>query len=85
MLLTEGQKSDHKGNVQLFPALPRAKELPTDKGYESNWFRAALTERGITPCKNRQVQYHYEKEFYRQLYKIENVIGRANDWHRVAT
>ena len=31
--------------------------LLADKGYDSDWFRAALTERGITPCipprKNR--------------------------------
>ena len=89
MLLSEGQMSDHKGAALLFPALPRAKELLADKGYDSDWFRAALTERGISPCipprKTRKVQYPYDKELYRQRHKIENVFGRIKDWRRVAT
>ena len=89
MLLTEGQMSDHKGAFLLFSALPRAKELLADKGYDSDWFRAALTDRGITPCipprKNRKLQYHYDKDLYRQRHKIENVFGRIKDWRRVAT
>ena len=89
LLLTEGQMSDHKGAAFLFPALPNASELLADKGYDSNWFRAALTERGITPCipprKNRKVQYPYDKHLYRQRHKIENFFGRIKDWRRVAT
>ena len=97
LLLTEGQMSDHKsvlsevegGAFLLFSALPNAKELLGDKGYDSDWFRAALTERGITPCipprSNRKVQYHYDKILYRQRHKIENVFGRIKDWRRVAT
>lgn len=89
LLLSEGQMSDHKGALLLFSALPRARELLGDKGYDSDWFRAALTERGITPCipprKNRKVQHHYDKELYRQRHKIENVFGRIKDWRRVAT
>lgn len=80
MLLTEGQMSDHKGAFLLFSALPRAKELLADKGYDSDWFRAALTAQGTTPCipprKNRKIQYHYDKDLYRQRHKIENVFGR---------
>jgi len=89
MLLTEGQMSDHKGALLLFPALPAAKELLANKGYDSDWFRAALAGRGITACipprKNRKVQYHYDKDLYRQRHKIENVFGRIKDWRRVAT
>ena len=83
LLLTEGQMSDHNGAFLLLSALPQAKELLADKGYDSDWFRAALTGRGITPCipprKNRKVQYHYDKELYRQRHKIENVFGRIKD------
>lgn len=89
LLLTEGQMSDHKGAFLLLSALPNAKELLGDKGYDSDWFRAALTERGITPCipprANRKVQYHYDKVLYRQRHKIENVFARIKDWRRVAT
>ena len=89
LLLTEGQMSDHKGAFLLFSALPHAKELLADKGYDSDWFRAALRAQGTVPCipprKNRKVQYHYDKDLYRQRHKIENVFGRIKDWRRVAT
>jgi transposase len=89
MLLTEGQMSDHKGAFLLLSALPQAKELLADKGYDSDWFRAALAKRGtiacIPPRKNRKTQYHYDKVLYRQRHKIENVFGRIKDWRRVAT
>ena len=66
MLLTEGQMSDHNGALLLLSALPRAKELLADKGYDSDWFRAALTARDISPCipprKNRKLQHHYDKQ-----------------------
>ena len=86
--LTAGVTSS-KGALLLFSALPRAKELLADKGYDSDWFRAALMAQGTTPCipprKNRKIQYHYDKELYRQRHKIENVFGRIKDWRRVAT
>ena len=89
MLLSEGQMSDHKGAFMLLPSLPGAKELLGDKGYDSDWFRQALADRGIAPCipprSNRKVQYAYDKALYRQRHKIENVFGRLKDWRRVAT
>lgn len=42
--------SDHKGARLMLDALPPAAALLADKGYDSNWFRAALLERGIDPC-----------------------------------
>ena len=34
----------------IFPALPQANALISDKGYDSDAFREALIEREITPC-----------------------------------
>jgi transposase len=89
MMLTEGQMSDHKGAVLLFDALPRAKELLGDKGYDSDWFRAALSARGITPCippkSNRKVQYHYDKAAYRKRHLVENLFAKIKDWRRIHT
>lgn len=89
MLLTEGQMSDHKGAALLLSSLPQARELLGDKGYDSDWFRSALAERGITACipprSNRKVQHHYDKSLYKQRHKIENIFGRIKDWRRVAT
>jgi transposase len=81
--------SDYTGAFLLLSALPNAKELLGDKGYDSDWFRQALIERGITPCipprSNRKVQYDYDKTLYKQRHKIENVFARIKDWRRVAT
>ena len=89
MMLTEGQMSDHKGAVLLFDALPNAKELLGDKGYDSDWFRAALTARGITPCippkSNSKVQYRYDKATYKKRHLVENLFAKIKDWRRIHT
>jgi transposase len=89
MLLTEGQASDHRGAALLLGALPNATALIGDRGYDSDWFRAALQKRKIEPCippkKNRKIDLPYDKALYRQRHKIENAFGRLKDWRRVAT
>ena len=88
MLLSEGQMSDHKGARLMFDALPPAKELLGDRGYDSDQFRAALVSKGINPCipprKNRKIQHAYDATLYRQRHKIENMFGRIKDWRRIA-
>lgn len=88
MALTEGQASDYKGAALLLDQLPKAKDLLADRGYDSDWFRAALEAKGITPCipprKNRKVQIPYDKTLYKQRHKIENMFGRLKDWRRIA-
>ena len=89
MMLTEGQMSDHKGAVLMFDALPNAKELLGDKGYDSDWFRSALVARGITPCippkSNRKVQYRYDKAVYKKRHLVENLFAKIKDWRRIHT
>jgi transposase len=89
MLLTEGQMSDHKGAALMLAALPPARELIGDRGYDSSWFRAALAARGIAPCipstRSRKVELPYDKLLYRQRHRIENAFGRIKDWRRVAS
>ena len=89
MLLSEGQLSDYKGAALMIDAFPKAKALLADKGYDADWFRHALTERGITPCipsrATRKVQIGYDKALCRQRHKIENMFGRLKDWRRVHT
>ena len=81
--------SDHRGAAMLLPALPPARELLADRGYDSNRFRTALAARGIEPCipstKSRKVPLPYDKLLYRQRHRIENMFGRLKDWRRVAT
>jgi transposase len=84
MLLSEGQMSDYKGAALMLPALPKAKELLADKGYDADWFRAALAKRGIAACipskSNRKVAIPYDPVLYKQRHKIENMFGRLKDW-----
>src|SRR5450759_3370000 len=76
MLLSEGQMSDYKGAALTLPAPPKAEELLGDKGYDANWFRQALAERGITACipskSNRRKPIEHDRTLYRQRHKIEN-------------
>ena len=89
LLLSEGQMSDHKGARLMLEAFPSAATLIADRGYDSAWFREALTERGVEPCipssRSRKVPYAYDKALYRQRHKVENLFAKLKDWRRVAT
>lgn len=50
MLLSEAKMSDHKGARLILDALPPAKSLIADRGYDSTWFREELAAKGIEPC-----------------------------------
>ncbi len=88
LLLTEGQQSDHKGAATLLPDLPAATEMLGDKGYDSDPYRAALIERGITPCippgARRKNPAKYCKNLYKQRHKLENMFAKLKDWWRIA-
>ncbi|MBA3578132.1 MAG: transposase, partial [Sphingomonas sp.] len=75
MLLSEGQMSDYKGAALMIDALPKADAMLGDRGYDADWFRDALSERGITPCipskANRKVPIPHDRILYRQRHKIE--------------
>jgi transposase len=88
LLLTEGQMSDHKGAALMLDALPSARVLIGDKGYDSDRFRQALTARGIEPCipsrRGRKRRIPHDRKLYRQRHRIENMFGRLKDWRRIA-
>ena len=89
MLLSEGQMSDYKGAALMIDAFPKAKVLLGDKGYDADWFRAALADRKITACipskSNRKVPIPHDTTLYRQRHKVENMFGRIKDWRRIHT
>jgi transposase len=82
MLLSEGHMSDYKGAALMIDAFPKAKALLGDKGYDADWFRAALAEQGITACIpskiNRKVPIPHDTVLYRQRHKIENMFGKCS-------
>ena len=89
MLLSEGQMSDFKGAALMLEALPKAKALLGDRGYDADWLRQALAARGITACipskVNRKVPIPHDATLYRRRHKIEIMFGRLKDWRRIHT
>ena len=89
MLLSEGQMSDYKGAALMLDELPQAQVLLGDKGYDADWFRDALTERGVTACipskANRRTPIPHDETLYKQRHKIEIMFGRLKDWRRIHT
>ena len=56
MLLSEGQMSDYKAAALMLSAIPKAKQLLADKGYDADWFRAALAKKTSPPAISLQSQ-----------------------------
>lgn len=80
--------SDHKGAALIYPMLPDAETLIADKGYDSDAFREALAERGITPCipprAKRRLPATYCKALYRQRRKVENMLAKLKDRRHIS-
>ena len=90
--MTAGQVSDvsdYAGAKALISNLPAAEWLLGDRGYDADWFRAALVNMGIKPCipgrKSRRKVIKYDKQRYKRRNRIEIMFGRLKDWRRVAT
>src|SRR3546814_11990256 len=60
-----------------------------DRGYDADWFRDALEQKGIKPCipgrKSRSLPVTYDKRRYKRRNRIDILFGRLKDWRRVAT
>ena len=67
--MTAGQVSDYTGAADLLDSLPKAQWMLADRGYDADWFRDALQEKGITPCipgrKSRNKAIKYDKRRYK--------------------
>ena len=78
MLLSEGEMSDHAGAAYLVDALPEAHALIADRGYDSDGYRAALEDKGITPCipprNTRKVQHAYDRKLYKLRHRVEEYV-----------
>ncbi|MGR3373256.1 MAG: IS5 family transposase [Pseudooceanicola nanhaiensis] len=87
--ITAGQVSDYTGARALLGSLPQANWLLGDRGYDADWLRKDLMDRGITPCiprrKSRDKPVRYDKRRFKRRNRIEIMFGRLKDWRRVAT
>ncbi len=82
MWASEGQMSDHRGAGLLIDALPPAKDLIADRGYDNDAYVAAMVGRGISPSipprKNRKTEsIPYHSRPYRQRGRIDMLSCRS--------
>jgi transposase len=89
VFMTAGQVSDYTGAAALLGCLPAAEWMIADRGYDADWFREALKDKGIRPCipgrTSRGKTVRYDKRRYRRRNRIEIMFGRLKDWRRIAT
>ena len=87
--MTAGQVSDYTGAAALLGSLPKAEWLLADRGYDADWFREALKDKGIKPCipgrRSRGKPIKHDKRRYKRRNRIEIMFGRLKDWRRIAT
>ena len=87
--ITAGQVSDFTGVAALMNSLSQAEWLLADRGYDADWFREVLANKGTMPCipgrKSRKKAIKYDKRRYKRRNRIERIFGRLKDRRRVAT
>ena len=89
LFVTAGQVSDYIGARALLSGLPDVDWLLGDRGYDADWFREALKDRGIRACipgrKQRKRTVKYDKRRYKRRNRIEIMFGRLKESKRLAT
>ena len=87
--MTAGQVSDSTGAAALLSRLPAAEWLIADRGYDADWFRKALKDKGIRSCIpgriSRGIAVKYDRRRYKRRNRIEIMFGRLKDGRRIAT
>ena len=75
--------------VDLLRQLPRRARLTTDRGYDADWIRAFVTERGawanIPPKHNRKDPICFSPYLYRDRNLVERFFNKIKQCRRVAT
>ncbi|SPJ31544.1 hypothetical protein TRM7615_05087 [Falsiruegeria mediterranea M17] len=70
LFVTAGQVSDYIGARALVGRLPKVDWLLGDRGYDANWFREVLKDKGIRACipgrKQRKKPVKYDKRRYKR-------------------
>ncbi len=89
LFFTAGQVSDYIGVRALLSGLPDVDWPLGDRGYDADWFREALKDKGTRACipgrKQRKKPVKYDKRRYKRRNRIEIMFGRLKDWRPVTT
>ena len=89
LFITTGQVSDYLGARALRESLPAVNWPNADRGYEADWGRETLQDKGIGPYIPRRTSrgkaVRYDKRRDRRHNRIEIMLGRLTHWRRIAT
>ena len=90
LLRTPGNASDVRTAPEVLAAAPgRIRRLAADKGYDADWLRTDLGEKGITPIipskRGRKRKIRHDRCRYRERWRVEATFSRLKDFHRIAT
>jgi transposase len=87
--LTGGQVHDNRLCSVLLRQLPRRARLLADRGYDADWIRAFVTERGAwansPPKRNRKDPICFSPYLYRDRNLVERFFNKIKQCRRVAT
>jgi transposase len=85
-IITGGERADCTMAIELIKDLA-FESLIADKGYDTNAIIEAVESRSsaaiIPPKKNRRVQRVYDKEYYKERYKVECMFGFFKHYRRI--
>lgn len=83
-----GQESDVRRAIELIEGL-QPEHVLADKGYDADYFRAAIEETGAEPVipftKSRAAVSRHDKELYKERNRVERFFGKLKQFRRVAT
>ena len=78
--ITAGQVSDYTCAAAVTNGRPEADWLLADRGYDADWFREGLIEKGTRPCiagrKSPKTTIKYDKRRYKRRNRIERMFGK---------
>jgi transposase len=87
-VLLPGQRHDSVGVAPLLTDLDFT-ALLADKAFDSDVFRAELTDRGVVavipPKANRAASIPYDVEMYKWRHLVENFFCKLKEFRRIAT
>ncbi len=80
LFVTAGQVRAVPGARALLSNLPNVNWLPADRGYDADWFRKTLKDKGTGACipgrKQRKESIKYNKRRYKRRNRIAIMFGR---------
>jgi transposase len=85
-IITGGERADCTIAEELIQDL-EFESLIADKGYDTNHIVELVEDKFsnviIPPKKNRKVQRFYDKEYYKERYKVECMFGFFKHYRRI--